>query len=147
MRIEQIVGIGFFTFVVFFVVLANFYLIDWSEVFSTEEEKLIPGARYFTKEELKQYNGKDENLPVYLAVRGKVFDVSAGRKHYGPGGTYSFLSGKDASRAFATGCYEDTCEQGLHGLTERQLKEVDHWDKFYSEHKEYTFVGYLKGFK
>ena len=34
-------------------------------------------------EELKQYNGTDESKPVYVAVKGTVFDVSPKREMYG----------------------------------------------------------------
>jgi hypothetical protein len=40
----------------------------------------------FTREELAQYNGKDEATPLYLGIKGLIFDVSAGRSHYGPNG-------------------------------------------------------------
>lgn len=38
--------------------------------------------------------------PIYIAVKGRVFDVSTGTDFYGPeGGGYNALSGQDASRA------------------------------------------------
>lgn len=40
----------------------------------------------FTKEELARYDGKDASLPVYFAVKGKVYDVSSAKNFYGPGG-------------------------------------------------------------
>ncbi|CAI9740663.1 Hypothetical predicted protein [Octopus vulgaris] len=47
----------------------------------------------FTKSELSKYIGERESAPIYLAVLGHVFDVSSGRKFYGPGKPYSFFSG------------------------------------------------------
>lgn len=41
-------------------------------------------------EELKQYNGTDESKPVYVAVKGTVFDVSPKREMYGTSSTPSF---------------------------------------------------------
>lgn len=48
--------------------------------------------RIFSKEELAQYKGENGG-DIYLALMGKVFDVSSGRDFYGPGGGYSFFSG------------------------------------------------------
>ena len=46
-----------------------------------------------------QYDGVHRE-PVYLAVKGRVFDVSSGAEFYGPsGGGYNALAGQDAGRA------------------------------------------------
>lgn len=42
-----------------------------------------------------------------MALNGTIYDVSAGARVYGPGGNYHTLAGKDAARAFITGCFED----------------------------------------
>lgn len=49
--------------------------------------------RIFTKPELFKYKGVNGG-PIYLSIFGQVYDVSKGRRHYGPGGAYSFFSGK-----------------------------------------------------
>ena len=41
--------------------------------------------REFTLEELRNYNGATLKDPIYIAISGKVFDVSRGRNFYGPG--------------------------------------------------------------
>jgi len=53
-----------------------------------------------TKEELKQYNGHEENKPIYIAVKGVIFDVS-NSEFYKPGAPYNALAGNDASVALA----------------------------------------------
>jgi predicted heme/steroid binding protein len=57
--------------------------------------------------ELSAYNGRDASKPVYIALNGTIYDVSAGRNVYGPGGSYSFFAGRDATRAFITGCFQE----------------------------------------
>lgn len=48
--------------------------------------------------ELAKYNGDEESLPIYLALDGYVYDVSAGKADfYGPGQPYHDLAGKDSS--------------------------------------------------
>jgi predicted heme/steroid binding protein len=55
-------------------------------------------GRTFTSTELSLYNGDDPNLPVYLAMDGLVYDVSAGRSDfYNPDMPYHYLTGKDSS--------------------------------------------------
>ncbi|XP_010179747.1 PREDICTED: neuferricin, partial [Mesitornis unicolor] len=81
---------------------------------------------------------------LYLAVLGRVFDVERGRRHYGPGGAYSGLAGRDASRAFATG---DFTQAGLvddvSALSLSQMLTIQSWLSFYSDN--YDPVGKLVG--
>ncbi|CEH19205.1 Putative steroid membrane receptor Hpr6.6/25-Dx [Ceraceosorus bombacis] len=89
-----------------------------------------PPQRLFTPEELALYNGLDPKRPIYLSIMGVVYDVTDGRRIYGPGGPYDFFSGRDASRAYVTGCFKP--EQGhlthdLRGLGVEELKGVMDW--------------------
>jgi predicted heme/steroid binding protein len=45
----------------------------------------------FTPEELARYDGSSLERPVYVAVDGEVFDVSANRRIYGKGGSYNMM--------------------------------------------------------
>ena len=47
----------------------------------------------FSQEALMMYDGSDHSKGIYLAILGSVYDVSSGRKHYGPDGSYGFFSG------------------------------------------------------
>ena len=44
-----------------------------------------------TPAELSQYDGSSEKRPIYLAVDGEVYDVSANRRVYGKGGSYNMM--------------------------------------------------------
>jgi predicted heme/steroid binding protein len=89
--------------------------------------ELVFGAReglVFTPEELSQYDGTDPSKPIYIALKGRVYDVSAGPGYYGKEGSYSYFSGKDASRAYITGCWDTDLIPDLRGLNELQLNVI-----------------------
>jgi membrane-associated progesterone receptor component len=86
---------------------------------------------------------------VYLAVRGKVFDVTPGRNFYGPGGPYANFAGRDASRGLAHGSFdEDMLTADLQGpldklddLDAEQLEALQGWEERFNE--KYLVVGKL----
>ncbi len=104
--------------------------------------------RTFTPPELSPYNGLN-GMPVYLAVRGRVFDVTAGRNFYGPGGPYANFAGRDASRGLAHGSFdEDMLTKDLEGpldkledLEEDQMEALQGWEERFLE--KYLVVGKL----
>ncbi len=55
-------------------------------------------SKVFTPEELAKHDGKDASAPIYVAIKGTVFDVSAKKEMYGPGAGYHCFAGKDASK-------------------------------------------------
>lgn len=116
--------------------------------------QLIPKAppsivfRTFTPPELKPFNGEN-NAPVYLAVRGKVFDVTSGRNFYGPGGPYENFAGRDATRGLACGSFdEDMLTKDLRGplddlkgLGSTEMQALQDWEDRFTE--KYLVVGKL----
>lgn len=70
----------------------------------------------FTPAELARYDGSDPELPIYLAINGTVFDVTANRRTYGPGGSYHVFTGADASRGFVTGCFAEDRTADMRGV-------------------------------
>ncbi|KAH7380095.1 cytochrome b5-like heme/steroid binding domain-containing protein [Pyrenochaeta sp. MPI-SDFR-AT-0127] len=104
--------------------------------------------RTFTPPSLFPYNGLN-GMPVYLAVRGRIFDVTSGRNFYGPGGPYANFAGRDASRGLACGSFdEDMLTKDLDGpldtledLDNEQLEAMRGWEERFEE--KYLVVGKL----
>ena len=52
---------------------------------------------------------------------------------------YHKFIGRDASRAFATGCHADAClSASLENLSDAELKELDNWVELYEYHDKYV---------
>jgi len=68
-----------------------------------------------TDAELLSYDGTDPAKPIYVALNGTIYDVTAGRHVYGPGGSYHVFAGKDSARAFITGCFAEDAVPDLRG--------------------------------
>lgn len=99
--------------------------------------------RVFTKEELAKYKGENGG-DIYLAMMGRVFDVTRGRDFYGPGGGYSFFSGIDGSRAFVTGDFKpEGLIDDIAGLGDQDYIGLRDWLDFYV--KDYEMIGKLEG--
>ncbi|MCJ1396886.1 hypothetical protein MMC11_000076 [Xylographa trunciseda] len=104
--------------------------------------------RIFTPPELKPFNGEN-SMPVYLAVRGRIFDVTPGRNFYGPGGPYENFAGRDATRGLACGSFdEDMLTKNLdgpldklEGLGPEEMEALRGWEERFSE--KYLVVGKL----
>ena len=103
-----------------------------------------------TLDELAEYDGRTlpdsaERAPLFLAIHGRIYDVSAGWAFYGPGRSYHKLVGKDATRAFCTGCLEPDCLiANTDGLSDKQLREAHRWIELYEHHDKYKLVGALR---
>eukprot|EP00591_Stephanopyxis_turris_P012020 CAMPEP_0195517650 /NCGR_PEP_ID=MMETSP0794_2-20130614/11184_1 /TAXON_ID=515487 /ORGANISM="Stephanopyxis turris, Strain CCMP 815" /LENGTH=167 /DNA_ID=CAMNT_0040646487 /DNA_START=169 /DNA_END=672 /DNA_ORIENTATION=- len=111
----------------------------------TAEDQELENSQTITQEELASYNGKDGS-PLYLSIDSRVYDVSAGTKFYGEGGPYNKFVGRDATRAYATGCRStgpECLSPSTEGLSDKQLREVDRWVELYDTHDKYTFVANL----
>mmetsp|Transcript_15091 Transcript_15091/g.16363 ORF Transcript_15091/g.16363 Transcript_15091/m.16363 type:complete len:350 (+) Transcript_15091:105-1154(+) len=115
-----------------------------------------PKDLQLTKEELAKYNGRPSeeikpaedriDAPIYIAVNGKIFDVSYGGKEmYGEGSPYNKFAGKDATRALAKMSLDeaDVNSSDLSDLTEEQKKTLNQWEEKFLNNKKYPVVGTL----
>tara|TARA_B100000035_G_scaffold183865_1_gene156940 strand:- start:431 stop:1021 length:591 start_codon:yes stop_codon:yes gene_type:complete len=102
-----------------------------------------------TREELSKYIGNGEipegrvHPPIYICLRGKIYDVSYGGYHfYNDKCQYHLFSGKDVSVAFAKMSFhkEDINNNDISTLSHAELKCLDNWIKSY---EKYPIVGDL----
>uniref|UniRef100_A0A6I8NL29 Cytochrome b5 heme-binding domain-containing protein n=1 Tax=Ornithorhynchus anatinus TaxID=9258 RepID=A0A6I8NL29_ORNAN len=84
----------------------------------------------------------EEDQPIYLAVKGVVFDVTSGKEFYGRGAPYNALTGKDSTRGVAKMSLDPAdLTHDTTGLTTEELKSLD--DIFTNVYKaKYPIVGY-----
>ncbi|KAJ3169747.1 hypothetical protein HDU87_000540 [Geranomyces variabilis] len=107
---------------------------------ATPADVPAPRDESFTPAELCAYDGTDPNAPVYLAIKGTVFDVSRNRSAYAPDASYSVFAGKDASRALGkSSLKKEDCVADTAGMTEQELQTLEQWLTFYK--KRYPIVG------
>lgn len=60
---------------------------------STKVTQKSSTEKLYTENELSKYNGVDSDL-LYLSLLGKIYDVTKGSKHYGPGSNYNIFIGR-----------------------------------------------------
>ncbi|XP_069556827.1 neuferricin [Brachyistius frenatus] len=116
---------------------------EWSVKFGNQPSQELP-VRLLSKRDLSLYDGQEGSDGLYLAILGQVFDVHKGNKHYGPGGAYHFMAGKDASLAFITGDFtESGLTDDLTSLSPLQVLALYDWLAFYQ--RDYQPVGVVIG--
>lgn len=97
----------------------------------------------FTVAELKAYDGNQPDGRVLVAVNGMVYDVTRGKRFYGPGGPYAAFGGRDASRGLAT--FSVTASElewdDLSDLSPPEMDSVREWEMQFKE--KYELVGRL----
>ena len=99
--------------------------------------------REYSMSELNCYNGS--NGTIYIALNGKIFDVTKDKKQFDPSGCYKMLAGRDASRAFATLSFDVNSLRSeyddLSDLNDIERANLDEWERIYTE--KYNIMGKL----
>ena len=95
----------------------------------------------YTDDEIAEMTG-DDGLPCYLSILGVVYDVTSGCHKYKTG--YRWFLGKDGSRAFLSGRFEEEEGHAAHDLSDfsnSQLASLQQWTGMYE--KDYIRKGVL----
>ncbi|XP_067680062.1 uncharacterized protein [Haliotis asinina] len=100
-------------------------------------------AEIFSARKIAQYDGSNPSRPLYMGVKGVVFDVSKGKDFYGKGAAYNALIGKDCSKAVAKmSLEEEDLTHDISDLSEEHLKALDSvFEGTYMA--KYPVVGYM----
>ncbi|KAH9815468.1 cytochrome b5-like heme/steroid binding domain-containing protein [Melampsora americana] len=94
----------------------------------------------FTLQELSQYDGTDPSKPIYVAIKGIVFDVSSKAEMYGPSGSYRIFAGKDGSKGLGLSSLKpEDAIADYSSLGPSEMKVLDDWVTFFK--KRYNIVG------
>ncbi|GFT40976.1 membrane-associated progesterone receptor component 2 [Nephila pilipes] len=95
--------------------------------------------RDMTIEELRKYDGKNEEGRICVAVNGKVFDVTEG-KSFGRVGGFSSFAGRDATRGLATFTVGVSKEEydDLSDLNSMQMDAVREWELQFQKRCHYV---------
>jgi len=107
-----------------------------------EDESNLPT---YTAAELAEFGDGLDGRPILISIFGRVYDVSAGARFYGPGGSYENFAGNDVTYSLSTGCRTDDCLQmPADGLEDKLLDEGKRWLSFFHLHDKYPLVGKLE---
>lgn len=98
-----------------------------------------------SKERLREIGtGTDPKAPIYIAVKGTIYDVTKGEDFYGPpDGPYRGFAGYDASHALAKMSLKPEDVHGdISGLSAAERDILDDWERKFQE--KYTIVGQVE---
>ncbi|OWZ60802.1 hypothetical protein AYX15_06945 [Cryptococcus neoformans] len=93
-----------------------------------------------TPSELAKHDGSDPSRPIYVAIKGRVFDVSARSEMYAPGKGYNVFAGKDGSKGLGMSSLDaKDAVADYSSLNESQMQTLNQWESFFE--KRYSVVG------
>lgn len=130
--LRLVAGLALLTIALSYFITGNSLLWGWKPWFLSlpRVQQYFRGPISLTDNELLAYNGEDPNKPIYLGFNGSIYDVSAAPQTYGPGGSYHFFAGRDAVRAYLTGCFAEDLVPDLRGVEEMYVPREDPEDEY-----------------
>ncbi|CCK72269.1 Dap1p KNAG_0J01880 [Huiozyma naganishii CBS 8797] len=113
---------------------------------SNAPDPLVEGIFY--PRTLYKFNGHDDER-IFIAIKGRVYDCTAGRSFYGPSGPYNNFAGKDASRGLAKNSFDfemvrewNEPMDDLIDLTEKEQTALQNWLEYFE--RKYPCIGTLE---
>ncbi|KAJ7046300.1 cytochrome b5 [Mycena alexandri] len=104
------------------------------------EDLAPPKDDPFTLAQLKEFDGSDPSKPIYVSIKGTVFDVTPKADVYGAGRSYNIFAGKDGSKGLGmSSLKEEHAVPDYRELNESDRKVLDDWHAFFT--KRYNIVG------
>ncbi|KAJ7457719.1 cytochrome b5 [Mycena latifolia] len=104
------------------------------------EDLAPPKDDPFTLDQLKEFDGSDPAKPIYVSIKGTVFDVSTKADVYGAGRSYNVFAGKDGSKGLGmSSLIPENAVPDYSELNEADRKVLDDWHSFFT--KRYNIVG------
>ncbi|KAJ7779805.1 progesterone binding protein [Mycena metata] len=94
----------------------------------------------FTLAQLAEFDGSDPAKPIYVSIKGTVFDVTPKADVYGAGRSYNIFAGKDGSKGLGMSSLKpEDAVPDYRDLNEAHRKVLDDWHAFFT--KRYNIVG------
>ncbi|KAG1752853.1 cytochrome b5 [Suillus lakei] len=86
----------------------------------------------FTLDQLKQFDGSDSSKPIYVSIKGTVFDVTRKSDVYGPGKSYNIFAGKDGSKGLGKSSLNlEDAVPDYSDLPENEKNVLNDWFSFF----------------
>eukprot|EP00466_Bigelowiella_natans_P007776 jgi/Bigna1/86955/estExt_fgenesh1_pg.C_150162 len=97
----------------------------------------------YTRKELTYFDGTN-GKPIFIALKGIIYDVSSKAKFYGPGAMYGLFAGRDASRGLGKMSMDqqDVDDPRMDDFTEKDAESLQKWVQRFES--KYPVVGKLK---
>mmetsp|Transcript_20730 Transcript_20730/g.43216 ORF Transcript_20730/g.43216 Transcript_20730/m.43216 type:complete len:291 (-) Transcript_20730:28-900(-) len=116
------------------------------------EEETPDPPRNFTLSQLAAFTGtppeaeNEDTPPIYLSVKGVVYDVSSGSDFYGPGGGYAMFAGKECGVALAKMSFDLELLNNFQfdDLNFGEKETLNDWIVKFRDFKNYPIVGRVK---
>jgi membrane-associated progesterone receptor component len=119
-------------------------LVDWrKKPTPVAAPKPKPQLRAYSVGELAQRNGLGADKAIWLAIKGKIYDVSSKPHFYGPGASYGVFAGRDVTRAMALASTDQKDIDNNSIADVDDLTTLREWIAMFEA--KYDVVGWLDG--